>query len=250
MCTVVVLPAPGGYVLGHNRDEALTRARGLPPTEHTEPENRYLAPTDPDSGGTWLVANRHGTTVCILNAADAEGRDLPAAPRSRGRLVRDAAAARDARDVLDRLARSRATLAATRAFELVVVEPPGASETSPAVARVRWDGVDLRADRPAVPALFVSALRTQRAAEEARGETFGRLLAEVAHPVGEERLVRFLASHDPTAGALSVCVHRDDAATVATTIVRATPRDVVVTYLDGAPCAPGTGRSESRIAVG
>ena len=91
MCTLSWLPdrAGQGYALWFNRDELHTRAPELAPRElRTADGIAWLAPTDPDSGGTWLAVNQFGVTAALLNDYDT-GWTPPSgrARESRGRLV-------------------------------------------------------------------------------------------------------------------------------------------------------------------
>ena len=67
MCTLTWRDQDGLEVF-FNRDELKTRSRAEPPRVHQTLEGtRYLAPTDPDAGGTWMLVNEHGLVICILN---------------------------------------------------------------------------------------------------------------------------------------------------------------------------------------
>ena len=63
MCTVTWHFINDGYELFFNRDELRTRAVAEPPTKATTRGVDYLAPTDPDAGGTWMALSRRGITV-------------------------------------------------------------------------------------------------------------------------------------------------------------------------------------------
>ncbi|MEM6455145.1 MAG: NRDE family protein, partial [Acidobacteriota bacterium] len=96
MCTATWRAADGGYRLLFNRDERRTRGRAHPPARHRAARDGtpYLAPTDPDGGGTWLLANAFGVTICLLNGyrLDHDAGPAPAGGwRSRGLLVSDLA---------------------------------------------------------------------------------------------------------------------------------------------------------------
>src|SRR4051812_9824549 len=66
MCTVTFLPRKRGYLLGMNRDELRTRARGLPPAIHRVDSCSALYPSEP-GGGTWISLNNSGVTFALIN---------------------------------------------------------------------------------------------------------------------------------------------------------------------------------------
>ena len=78
MCTVTALPrarlaaesSPDRLLLRVvcNRDELLTRAPALPPTQWAAGPRRLVMPIDPASGGTWIAANDAGLVFVLLNA--------------------------------------------------------------------------------------------------------------------------------------------------------------------------------------
>ena len=78
MCTVTWRTRADGYDLFFNRDEHRARSTAQGPQTHSRPGARVIAPVDPDGGGTWLAANEHGLSHCLLNyyAADAAADSL------------------------------------------------------------------------------------------------------------------------------------------------------------------------------
>ena len=51
-------------------------------------------------------------------------------------------------------------------------------------------------------------------------------------------LARWLTSHEPERGPLSVCMHRPEARTVSRTLVEVAGDSAAMRYLDGSPCEP------------
>ena len=87
MCTVSWSIHDKGYDLFFNRDESRQRVAALPPSLHqSEAGTRYLAPIDPQGGGSWIFVNQHGLTACVLNHYAADTRDS-AVSTSRGQLL-------------------------------------------------------------------------------------------------------------------------------------------------------------------
>jgi hypothetical protein len=241
MCTVAFLPEPrGGYLLAHNRDESGGRARGLPPERHERDGVSFLAPRDPDAGGTWLGVNGAGLTICVLNAFEPEPSRLPETPLSRGQVAWGLLHLASADAVEERLRLPEAALDRVRAFQIVVAVPgrEGTAGGRPAPAvRLSWDGRALRREDRQGPALFVSSGYDQEGAERERGRRWRALLEADPHP-GEARMAAFMADHEPGPGELSVCMHRERAFTVSRTLVIAGEGRIRLRYHDGRPCDP------------
>lgn len=91
MCSLTWWSGSGRYEIFFNRDELKSRREGLSPAPALQAGTRYLAPTDPEAGGTWLLANEHGLSLALLNLYQDAPAPLPASRRSRGLLLRDLA---------------------------------------------------------------------------------------------------------------------------------------------------------------
>ena len=222
MCTASWLIHGDGFELFFNRDESVRRGPAEAPRRARWGGVEVLAPRDSDAGGTWIGANAHGLVLGLLN-----GREFgPAAgaPRSRGLLVQELLDAAEPAEVWERLTRS--SLAPYRAFSLLVLAP----SCGPRVAV--WDGTRLGANDPVLP-LCSSSLDGGRAQLECAA-VFGRSVT-ARRPTREE-LVRFHASHEPTRGPWSPCMHRAEARTVSATEVRVGSERVSMRYAPGAPC--------------
>lgn len=88
MCTLSWSRSEKGLEVWFNRDEQKSREVAIPPA--LQPANgpgkrRFLAPIDPQAGGTWLAANEAGVVVALLNRWH-EASSVTAT-RSRGALV-------------------------------------------------------------------------------------------------------------------------------------------------------------------
>ena len=243
MCTVTWAASATGYRLFMNRDERFTRGSAEPPGVHRDTTVQYLSPTDSDAGGTWIAANEHGLTVCLLNHYPAE----PCGPggertgyRSRGHLVRDLIPARSAAEVSAAIRRME--LARYRPFTLLAM----CARARPVVHQ--WDGCGALEstegpDRPMASSSFDS-----EAVIAARRDAYRRLVGDDPSP---ERLEAYHRSHLPSRGAYSVCVHRDDGGTRSLTVVEVDSGRVTMTYHDGPPCEDGevTTRALARRVV-
>ncbi|NBB79960.1 MAG: hypothetical protein GVY36_11030 [Verrucomicrobia bacterium] len=94
MCTLSWQVHPQGYDLCFTRDEQRSRALAESPAVHQVDEGlHYLAPTDPQGGGTWIFINAHGLTGALLNAYELAEHCATEAPQSRGQLLRSLATA-------------------------------------------------------------------------------------------------------------------------------------------------------------
>jgi hypothetical protein len=239
MCTVAFIPGPGGgYLLGHNRDELRSRARGLSPERHDRSGTAFLAPRDPDGGGTWIGVNETGLTLCLLNAAERAPSRLPPEPRSRGLVLWDLLDLGDGAAVGSRLEVTRALLCEVRAFHLVAVEP-AADDREATSTHWTWNGERLTRESRRGPTMYVSSSYDQEAVERERGAAWKNLLRE--HPAPDATaLSRWLASTGDTPGPFSVCMSRSNAMTVSRTLVRVGGGEIEMRYLDGPPCEPSS----------
>jgi hypothetical protein len=245
MCTLTWCTDADGVRLFFNRDEQRTRLSAQPPATHTRHGVQFLAPLDPQAGGTWLSVNERGVAVAILNWYDAE-RAAPAAAnhRSRGLLVMDLAGSLDrAGSLLARLFGQDLSL--YRPFILVGLDADGHG------ALCRWDGLQLAAgalnsgDCPLTTSSFDTA-----AVIAARRTRYTAITGDAG--ATPQTLTAFHHSRDPRGGPYSVTMTRPDAMTVSTSLVLLGPRDVRYIYQprlrDGADpgYAPATETTLSR----
>ena len=89
MCTLSWHVSATGYSVYFNRDEQRSRPQAKPPFWHTHPNcTQYLAPIDPQGGGTWIGINENGLLLALLNfyAANAP-QTKESALKSRGQLI-------------------------------------------------------------------------------------------------------------------------------------------------------------------
>lgn len=239
MCTVTWRRERDTYEVFFNRDERRNRAPARPPEVRASGPIRYVAPLDPQGGGTWLAANEHGVTAGLLNYYEREAVATPARPLSRGLLIPDLMAYASARE-LSAQASARAD-GRFAPFLLLAFAADGAWQ-------VRWDGdrVESRAlgddDRPVSTSSFDTARVLERRRARWREAADGGDLSA-------EALERYHRSTDAEGGPYSVCMTRDDARTVSFSRVRVTPLAVVFVYEargpDGA-FAPGESVTLSR----
>src|SRR5262245_36927927 len=106
VCTVSWLYTREGYHLFCNRDERHTRKPAHPPRVQRRQGVRFIAPVDPDFGGTWIAVNQFGLAICLLNGDHSPngcGQEKTQF-RSRGLLPMDLADCRSLVEVKSRIA--------------------------------------------------------------------------------------------------------------------------------------------------
>ena len=236
MCTVMALPLEeGGYILAGNRDELLRRARAMPPTRHTAGQRAWLAPQDPDGGGTWTSVNERGLSLSLLNNYAAPMAE-PADPISRGQLVNSLCDCEDLVEVRRRLDGWRPRLGQVRPFVLLAVSY-GAGET--AAMEASWDGRTLTLGSLTLPFWRTSNGADQAKGELLRGPVFDALVAGWPGDAStrDARLLAAFADHRPQRGRFSLCMHAEPfGATLSHTVIRVTNTAAQIRYLAGSPC--------------
>lgn len=225
MCTLSWARVEEGYELFFNRDERRTRGPELAPALFERGGVRCCAPRDADHGGTWIVANARGTTVCLLNGYTHE-QAVEGERESRGLLVLELADAADAREVKARF--SRALAERFRPFVLVALDPDESA------LAVEWDGRELSIDPCADARLpLISSSFAEPAVRERRNASYHERVGAAPDPLA---LRAFHASHDGGPSAYSVCMHREEAETRSCTRVRVTSGRVELAHTPGPPC--------------
>jgi hypothetical protein len=225
MCTVSWIHEPGGYQLLCNRDEKRTRKAATPPQVSVSNGVRYVAPSDGDFGGSWIVTNEFGVSLCLLN-----GYSWTALPRrkSRGLLLLELSDADSLHTVAQRV--SRADLSVHAPFIMTVLQPD-----EPAMV-IEWDGTEKLIEANGDSRMpLVSSSYDPVGVRQRRSSDF-QMHASVAGEVAGKLLYSFHASHGAQPDAYSPCMHREDAETVSFSWVRVTATKVDFFYTPGAPC--------------
>ena len=221
MCSVSWSRSRGSLIVVMNRDERRDRAAARPPRRWPGDAggSGFTAPVDGDAGGTWIAVRDSGVVVALLNHYSA----AVAAPRtSRGRLVTALAAAPGIPDA----ARLRAAgLAAFAPFRLFVAGP----WTPPRA--FTWNGVSLTARRLDPRRGFLtSSSWNPRAVVAARQASFRRFARDHPQPTRADLLAFHACADDPRGTPWAICMAREDARTVSTTVVEAGPAGVSMRY--------------------
>ena len=211
-----------------NRDELRSRAPALSPTHRLLDGVTVLMPTDGEAGGSWIAANDFGHTLALLNRWDDAPHDVPGPFISRGLLVAQLAATAGPAEVYRAL--GSIELQRYRPFTLASVGPA----EDPRL--FEWNGQALERVTVSEPGLLrASSGSDQAGAERERGALFR---AAAAQPGGldEAALWALHRSHLPEKGALSICMHREEAVTVSLSLIMVSPSLVRFRYVKGSPC--------------
>lgn len=217
MCTLTWWSNSEGYEVFFNRDERKGRKPALPPSVQTNAAgDKYLAATDGDAGGTWLLANAHGISLAILNYYEREPDETDTQSyRSRGLLVTDLASCRSLEDIHKRL--SQEEMPQYKAFTLMGFQ----LDSHIRVWLWRWDGSKLIGPEldPTMPVCSSSFLTAEVVAQRER------MLEDIllSGPMNEEMLDEF--HHQDDGGkpsAYTVRMNRDDAQTWSISRLRVT----------------------------
>jgi hypothetical protein len=242
MCTLTFVPTENGYVAGMNRDEKLIRPHALPPERSDFPGATAVFPRE-NSGGTWIGCNGHGNLLALLNWNDVVLPFGGAAPRSRGMLIPELIGGDDLADMHARYA--QLDLSGFLPFRLV-----GAFLGESLIREWRWDGLRRQefnftwGKRHWFSSSVSDALAWRERGQTCRNAKKDRSMDLVSW-------VRNLhQSHDPVPGPFSICVHREDAATVSYTEVCCSGEGISMSYRSGSPCLTDRFGSETSLAFG
>jgi hypothetical protein len=241
VCTLSFLPDGNGFVAAMNRDELRTRPAALPPAVHQAGECTLVYPQE-SSGGTWIGGNACGTVLALLNWYSIERGLLGKKSRSRGELIPQLLKECDT----ERVKRAVASLELGGIFPFRLF---GFFPQEKTIQEWQWDTGILTSQfhKWGRGHWFSSSRSDERAAAE-RGRA-----CELAWPEQREDpsgwLRRLHAGHLPEPGAFSVCVHREDAATVSYTEIEWGSCKLRMRYLAGNPCRAAESQEVSRHLV-
>ncbi len=228
MCTLSFLPDRQGYLVAMNRDEQRTRAAATPPTAHPFADQSHVYPQEP-TGGTWIGASSAGNLFALLNWYSVDTSLLGPKQKSRGEIIPGLLPEQNADDAERAL--SSMQLVGIYPFRLIGIFP-----NERHVREWRWDGKQLAQHSVAwVRTHWFSSSKSDQQAALQRGDAFAQHWGE-GPTDGAEWLRSLHASHIPEPGPFSVCVHREDAATVSFTEVSWQPNELRVMYQPGSPC--------------
>jgi len=217
MCTLTWRIGPHDYELHFNRDESRKRPIALPPKIHQHSDARFIAPIDPQAGGTWISTNEYGISLCLLNhyaASLAYQGDT-----SRGQLLLQLATCKSLREFRNKL--SAINLPDFSPFDLL------SFQIGKPVLHTRWDGLNINTAETNTGFISSSGWNTDNVIA-ARQRLFDQL--------GDQSLSAFHRSHLPDRSAYSVCMHREDARTQSYSKILVDEVSNHFIYTDGPPC--------------
>lgn len=237
MCTVTFTPHRRGYALAMNRDEKLSRVRGLPPAKKLINGRAVLSPSEP-GGGTWIALNDCGVTFALINWYSITIRVKENAI-SRGKVV-NATSAATTPEIVD-LALRKLPLSQINPFRVIGFFPGNNK-----IYEWRWDLKRLVSTKhPWKAQQWISSGFDEATAQRTRSQAFRQALKQKT--AGRlDWLRRRHRSHSPQSGPFSTCMHRDDAATVSYTEVTVAPNKCLMRYHDGSPCRHGIANIQSN----
>jgi len=239
MCTVSWLRTPSGYELFCNRDERHTRTYAAPPSLRETRGVRFVAPTDGDCGGSWIGVNEAGLSLCLLNVYedarpsthDTTQGDVTRADeyRSRGLLLTDLSDCLSVAHVRARL--SCADLSCYRPFTLAVLSPH-----EPTLL-VHWANGEMTFDGAGDASMPLTSSSFRGAEVSATRRSLFRRMVRESGALTPALLEEFHETHEPARGPFSVCMHREDAATVSFSRVNVREGVAEFIYKPLSPCA-------------
>jgi len=248
MCTVTLVPTPGGpsaadpgfrpYRLASNRDERRNRPAARPPGRRVLGGRHVLMPVDPSSGGTWFGVNDAGLAATLLNTyaaplVHADGTPVPGAVFppgrvSRGTIVPALLAALTARDAA--VVASRLDPADYAPFRVLGCD-------GRAVLTIHGDGQRVRIDLTpwdGRPRMLTSSGMGDAAVEPTRQRWFDAAFSAAPGPAADT-VRSWHARPQAERPSLGVCMRRPDAQTVSYTEAEVGADDAVVLYHGGPP---------------
>lgn len=230
MCTLIVgfgTLEPRSVILGANRDEDPTRPSDPPGVLREEP--RLVGGRDLRSGGTWLAIRGAHAAVALLNRRP--GGAPPEAPRSRGLLTLDVAAATPA--AAEARLRDEVARHAFGPFSLLWASPAACWIATHDPGRP----LEVRAIEPGWHVV------THESLDDGREPRTAWLLAGLAgwRPEGLESAIQGLTSRlaihgGERDGAPPVCIHEGRMVTVSSSLVWLADERARYLHAEGRPC--------------
>jgi len=230
VCTVSWIHRKDGYLLLFNRDELRTRKPALSPRLHQRNGVAFIAPLDGDHGGSWIVVNQFGITLCLLNRFDDLSGETIRDHTSRGLLLHELIDCSSLRMLTQRV--DDAKCSRFRPFTLVALV------TGRSAMVIEWTGSETvtKSHAENLMPITSSSLRERNVVQERKGQ-FREMVLERSR-VDDDQLFEFHRSHLPERGPASVCMHRTDARTVSMSTVSVTQRGIEFVYHPNSPCQP------------
>lgn len=238
MCTLSFVPGKNSYIVAMNRDERLTRPSAYPPRITGAGTVQAIYPHE-DRGGTWIGANETGIAFALLNRNWKSGGAEKL--RSRGDVIPPLLEACHRHEAEQRMIRM--DLRDIFPFRLIGFFPG-----QHAMCQWNWDAEQLEIFHlPWRARHWFSSGISDELAREVRG-----LACSEAWKLQDAGSVAWLhnlhASHAPEQGSFSICMHRQDAATVSYTEIEFDSKVLTMRYRAGYPCE-AMERFDSELAL-
>jgi hypothetical protein len=227
MCTVSFIPNSQGFYIGMNRDESVHRVTANSPEVNHRAGHGLLYPAEP-SGGTWIGVNDTGVCLALINwQAVPSQREKPLV--SRGTVVKTLISSRSSDQLFPGI--EGLPLRRMQPFRLIAV-----LLLEHVVHEFRWDQFEISQRRYEWEARhWFSSGFDEPAVQEKRAK-----LCRTAWDRPEAGSLNWLrqlhASHLPAPGPFSICMHREDAATVSYTEIVVGNGSVLMRYHPGPLC--------------
>lgn len=231
MCTVSIVPLPGGFRLMCNRDELRTRPAALAPRQVRVGRGEAIMPIDPQGGGSWIAVTSTGLVVTVLNRSTPNDPQNGVPLRSRGELITTLAEC----DRIDTVAEAIRRIDASGYGGFRIVAAAGHD-----LLVATSNGRDVEIVRQVLdrPVVFTSSSLGDAAAERMRIPLFEAMVLHNREPLEAQR--EFHAHRWPSCDVFSVLMSRDDARTVSRSTIEV--RDGVPSFVyepieRDAPCS-------------
>jgi hypothetical protein len=176
MCTVSFVPVKDKIFITSNRDEKLSRKKGIEPAANEYNGYKILFPKDADAGGTWIAAKENGDAAVLLNGAFINHLPEPPYRKSRGLILLDILASE-----IPSIQFTKIDLENIEPFTSILLEKNLLYE-------FRWDGAERfhRQLSPLPPQLWSSATLYDGLAVKKREQWFADFLDKNPSPSLEE----------------------------------------------------------------
>ena len=228
MCSLSWIRRRDALIVVMNRDERRDRAPARPPRRWRGADGGFTAPVDGDAGGTWIAAKDSGVVLALLNHQAPDDSGVVGAVGA-GRRI------------------SRGLLVTTLAARSGGARMPHASAPrgSPRMRRSGCSSRGRRCRRGCSPGTdcYLSARRLDprlgfltssswnpRAVIPARHARFRAFARAHPRPTRADLLAFHAQADDPRGTPWAICMARDDARTVSTTVVDVGPSGVAMRY--------------------
>jgi len=227
MCTVSWVIDSNGYDLFFSRDELRTRSIALPPEIHLSESMPYIAPIDPDGGGTWIAVNSNGVCLFLLNNYQSSYMPTEEIRKSRGlicdTLIHHGTVAEAEHHLLS------LALQVYPPFSLGMLEPDRSCKV------FDWDGERLHKRVSPTSPLASSSSPNWEEIKRWRREKLKQMTTPGGTKPTTKQLYDFHCFHDPAQPAASACMRRPEAKTVSLSHVSLTSRAISFRYMNGSP---------------